>query len=241
MRYGIIGDIHGNLEALETAVEACREEGVRAFFCIGDIVGYGANPKECIETVLKLKTVCVAGNHDWAVSGKVDTVAFNESARQAVQWTQNELSEKEKDFLKDLDLVFENEDFTLVHGTLNRPQSFVYLLDSSDAPDSFYLMSRSVCFVGHTHIPQILIQHEDKIQIAQSSRVELEEGSKYIINVGSIGQPRDGNPMAAYCIYDPDLQRIEIKRIAYDVKKAQEKIIQAGLPEVLAHRLAIGQ
>jgi len=241
MRYGILGDIHGNIEALTAVLDACREEGVRRYFCIGDIVGYGANPKECIETLKELKIVSVAGNHDWAVSGNLSPVNFNSVAKESVTWTKKQLTKEHLDFLKDLELVFYHDDFILVHGTLHKPRSFTYLFDINTAPDTFYLMDRNVCFIGHTHVPQILVKRGEEMTYEDTVTVEEDEQSKYIVNVGSVGQPRDGSPLSSYCIYDPDLHRIQIKRVSYDVLSAQKRIIEEGLPEILSKRLAVGQ
>ena len=241
MRFGLISDIHSNLEALQAVIKDCKDQGVREYYCIGDVVGYGANPKECIELVQQLNAVCVAGNHDWAVTGKVDTTYFNPVAKAAVEWTQTILPKQHLDYLNNLDLVFKHKDFMMVHGTLNNPGSFIYLLDLEQSIDTFYLMDRNVCFIGHTHVPQVFQLEGEHICYIGSLRVELKPQNKYVVNIGSIGQPRDGNPLAAYGIYEPNLQRVEIRRIPYDVKTAQKKILEAGLPEFLAHRLAIGQ
>lgn len=241
MRYGIISDIHSNLEALEAVLNACREDGARSILCLGDIVGYGANPKECIRIVQNLNAPCIAGNHDWAVTGQLDTSDFNDAAKEAVHWTRGKLDSQEMEYLKRLDLVYKNDDFILVHGSLHRPEEFIYLIDSTQAPDTFYLMDRKVCFIGHTHVPLTFIELGNTVQFNQSARIEFKEDQKYIVNVGSVGQPRDGNPLASYGIYDPDLRRVEIKRVSYDIEAAQGKIFEARLPEMLARRLMVGQ
>ncbi len=241
MRYGILADIHGNLEAFNAVIEACRNYGVRQFFCLGDIVGYGANPKECIALVRENKMTTVAGNHDWAACGRLDREYFNPTAKEAIIWTAEHLTNEEKSYLYNLELTFTHKEFILVHGTLNQPEEFHYLTDIDESMDTFYLMDRGVCFVGHTHVPQIFVKDKDNVDFCPLDYVEVEGDGKYIVNVGSVGQPRDGNPMAAYGIYDPDLKRIEIKRVPYDVKAAQKKILEASLPEMLASRLTIGQ
>ena len=241
MRYAILGDIHGNLEALQAVLEACRQEGVRKYFCVGDIVGYGANPQECFDVLSYYKAQSVAGDHDWAVAGKISTENFNDAAQAAVVWTHKHLTLGYVKALEDLELIYKNNDFVMAHATFHKPESFNYLLDPLKSLDSFYAMDRRVCFIGHTHKPQILVQHENKIDVSMKPQVEINARYKYIINVGSVGQPRDLNPKACYCIFDPDLQRIEIKRVEYDLKTAQKKILEAGLPEILAQRLAIGQ
>jgi len=241
MRYAIISDIHGNLEALQAVIKECKDQGARAYFCIGDIVGYGANPIECIDIVRDLKALCVAGNHDWGVSGKLDIKYFNPFAKEAIFWTQKILSKGYINYLNNLKTIIKQEEFILVHGTLNKPKKFGYLNDINKAFDTFYLMDRNICFIGHTHIPQIMIKKGNNIFYSEEQSIKINPEYKYIINIGSVGQPRDGNPQASYCIYDPDLERVEIKRIDYDIKSVQNKIILAGLPSVLARRLTIGQ
>ncbi len=241
MRYGILSDIHGNFEALKTVLDLYKEEGVENIFCLGDIVGYGANPKECLDIIRELKAICIAGNHDWAVSGKLDPVYFNPVAKEAVSWTQNQLSLRDIDFLNNLGLIFKNDHLILAHGTLNEPEMFRYMIHMSDATETFYLMDRPICFVGHTHAPNIIIQKEDETQCIETLKVNIDPQWKYIVNVGSVGQPRDRNPMAACSIYDTDTHVVEVKRVSYDIPTAQEKILKVGLPASLAERLAVGR
>ena len=241
MRYGILSDIHGNFEALQTVVGLYRDEHVENFLCLGDIVGYGANPKECIDMIRELKAICIAGNHDWAVSGKLDPVYFNSVAKEAVLWTQKQLSSEDMNFLNNLGLVFKNDDLILAHGTLNEPELFHYIFHLADATETFHLMDRSICFIGHTHAPNIIIQKEDRARCGEALKVNVDPRWKHIVNVGSVGQPRDRNPMATYSIYDTDTRIVEVKRTSYDIQTAQEKILKAGLPVFLAERLAVGR
>ena len=241
MRYGIISDIHSNLEALQAVLAACRQESVEKLFCVGDVVGYGANPSECIDLMGELNIACVAGNHDWAVCGLIDYDDFRDEARIAVDWTKKVLSSKYMDFLKSLALTFATDEFVMVHGTLSEPGAFHYLYDIARAQETFELMDRTICFVGHTHKPQIFVKQKDIISLATLMKINLNSAFKYIVNVGSVGQPRDSNPMASFCIYDSDLKCVEIKRVAYDIQAAQKKIMDAGLPQMLALRLSVGR
>ena len=241
MRYGILGDIHANLEALEAVYEAGKAEKVETFLCVGDIVGYGASPGECIEILQAMKIISVAGNHDWTVAAKAPLEILTPLAREAVLWTREKLSLAHLAFLNRLPLVFKKEDWILVHGTLHNPGEFIYLKNFSQTAQSFALLNQRICFLGHTHVPRMYVQQERKIFDSEASDLAISPFSKYIINVGSVGQPRDGNPQAAFGVYDTDKQTAAIKRISYDVKKAQEKILKAGLPETLALRLAAGQ
>ena len=241
MCYAIISDVHSNLEAFQEVIGYCQARGIKDFLCAGDLVGYGASPGECLKLVDDLNIRCVAGNHDWAASGRLDFEYFSLPAQRAVVWTQAQLSPAQKHSLNNLEPVSKREDCILVHGTLDHPQEFNYLMDTAQASDTFFLMDRTVCFVGHTHVPQILIKHKDFISYARSFELTLNPELKYIINVGSVGQPRDGNPKASFGIYDTQAQTISIKRIAYDIESAQKKILTAGLPEILARRLSMGE
>lgn len=241
MRYGIFSDIHGNLEALETVLAAYKKERIDHYFCVGDVVGYGANPHECIEAVRNLGAVCIAGNHDWAVVEKVDIEYFNPMARAAVLWTRKVAGRDDMAFLDRLKLIYKNDDFILVHGTLNEPAYFHYLVDSNQAELIFPLMDRNVCFVGHSHVAGVFVRKENKIEYSNISEIKIEEGCQYIVNAGSVGQPRDNNPAAVYCVYDTDEKVIQVKRVDYDVEAAQKRILEAGLPSFLAVRLAAGR
>jgi predicted phosphodiesterase len=242
MRYGIFADIHSNLEAFEAVTEAYQREMIDAFFCVGDIVGYGANPSECVKCIKKIKACCIAGNHDWAAVEKISMGKFNDDAKEAMRWTSTQLNENEKEFLKSLELVNREDDFIFVHGTLHCPEEFNYLIDFSQMVHTLALMDRPICFVGHSHVPRFFVEGEDgKVKEQHEFVVNLQVKNRYIVNVGSVGQPRDGNPKASYCIFDLEKRTIEIKRVAYDIKKAQDKILKAGLPVKLASRLALGR
>lgn len=240
MRYGILSDIHGNLEALQAVLDLYHKEGIKDYLCVGDIVGYGADPRECLRIVRGLNMVTVAGNHDWAVSGRFDPVYFNPVAKEAVLWTRDQLSSDEKDFLNGLPLVHKEDDLILVHGTLGEPEHFHYMRYLSQAAETFDLMDKTLCFIGHSHAPQIIIHRGEENRPSKTLRITIEPGCKYIINAGSVGQPRDGDPEAAYCVYDTELRTVEVKRTTYDIRTAQDKILAAGLPTFLAERLAIG-
>jgi predicted phosphodiesterase len=241
MRYAIFSDIHSNLEALESIMFTCEKEGIDKYLCAGDIVGYGANPKECINIVQGRNIIAIAGNHDWVMSGKFDIEYFNPYAREAVFWTRDQVSKYDLDYLDNLSLVYKEGDFCLVHGTLLNPQYFDYLFELSDAQDSFRAMDTDVCFVGHTHYFIAFVKDDKKISYSRESNIIIKPGKKYIINVGSIGQPRDRDWRSCFCIYDSKDRSIQIKRTEYDVKSAQSKILKAALPHFLAARLELGQ
>jgi predicted phosphodiesterase len=242
MRYGIFSDIHANLEALEAVIDAYDKESVDAYLCIGDLVGYAVNPKECIKIVQDAATVTVAGNHDWAAADLFSTDYFNEYAAEAISWTKNNLDAGSKNLLKALGLIYVNKDLTLVHGTLDAPAVFQYTNDEYSAQATFGLLETKACFIGHTHVPGYFVDAgAGRIAYFQEERIHLEEGKKYIVNVGSVGQPRDGNPQASFCVYDTETKDILIKRAGYDAGAARKKIIEAGLPRFLGDRLLIGR
>lgn len=242
MRYGIFSDIHSNLEALDAVIEAYRKEKIDRYLCVGDVVGYASSPKECIEKIRMLAMITVAGNHDWASVNLISTDYFNPLAKEAVSWTQRNLDEGGRYFLEGLQLVYKNEDLTIVHGSLDKPGDFSYMTDGGIAFRTFELLETDICFVGHTHVPGVFIKSENNhIRYREDNNISIRQDSKYIINVGSVGQPRDVNPNAAYCIYDTDKKSVEIKRISYDIQAARQKIINEGLPKFLGERLLIGR
>lgn len=241
MKYGIFGDIHGNYEALEAVVEKFHENGVERFICVGDIIGYGANPVECLETVIRLEAKAVAGNHDFATIEKLNIDFFNSYAREAVLWTRKQISKENVDFLANLNLVETNDDsITVVHGSLNFPEMFDYIQTSYDAHLSLQALETQICFLGHSHVPVTFFQKKT-VSYSMDTEFRLEEGQKALVNVGSVGQPRDENPDACFCIYDSEEKLVKIMRTTYDIEKAGRKIIQAGLPEILAERLRYGR
>ncbi len=241
MRYGLFSDVHGNFPALESVIHAFQNENIDQYFCAGDVVGYGADPVRCIDRVKNLPSVCVAGNHDWAVLGKVDTSDFNPAAKAAIVWTKKNISSEDSNFLKGLTLIHKNADFILVHGSLQEPERFHYLFDREETRGTFDLMDRAVCFVGHTHVAGVFVEENHRVSDFSFSNLKVEKNRRYIVNLGSVGQPRDGDSRAYYCIFDTKTKMISIKRVDYDVTETQRRILNAGLPEFLASRLILGQ
>lgn len=241
MRYGIFSDIHSNWEALEAVLESLKKEDIDRYLCGGDLVGYAANPNECVERILSLKPVIVAGNHDWGAVHLFPSDHFNQWAAEALSWTAQRLTEKNRSLLSSLKLVYKNEDLTLVHGTLNDPADFHYLVDTSDAQATFRLLDTDICFIGHTHKPALFSKDDyGKARYQESGFLSMEPAHKYIVNIGSVGQPRDGNPKASYCIYDSQKKEVVIKRVDYDRETAKRKILDGGLPRFLGERLLVG-
>ncbi len=241
MRYGLISDIHGNLEALEAVLKDMEKERVDTYLCVGDIVGYGANPKECIEIVKSLKAeVLIAGNHEWGVLGFLGLDYFNQYAREAVVWTKGVLSHAELEYLKSFKLTSVDKDITLVHGSLDEPKEFYYIFNSENADLTLRIQKTQVSFVGHSHFPGIFCYDGMASVKIDGMKTKIEPDKKYLMNIGSIGQPRDSDPRAAFGIYDEDDGVVEVKRVSYNIEAAQSKILSAGLPAQFALRLAPG-
>ncbi len=241
MKYAIFGDIHANLEAFQAVLAHAEQQGCTDHVCVGDIVGYGANPRECLDIVRQMGWPVVKGNHDEEAVQDTSLDGLNPLAKQAMEWTRAQLDPDDRAFLKGLKLVRQVRDFTIVHATLDTPGSWTYVTNKFDAMASFSYQFTQLCFYGHTHTPRIYVKGNTVESLEDTMSVKLEMGRKYFINVGSTGQPRDGDWHASYATYDVPSQTIVIHRIDYDIETAQDKIIDAGLPEMLAHRLSLGK
>ena len=240
MRFAIFSDIHANLEALEAVLADARQRKCTHFVCLGDVVGYNANPHECLERVRELDCPTVKGNHDEQASVSRFPTDFNQLAERAIKWTRDKLTEKDKQWLRDLPFQKQVRDFTIVHATLDTPEQWGYVFNNLDAAASFTYQHTTICFFGHTHVPMVFIRDEG-VRRELIDHVRIEPAKKYFINVGSVGQPRDGNWRAAYCVYDVENTLVQQIRIKYDLATAQKKVIEAGLPRPLAERLAMGR
>lgn len=240
MRYAIISDIHGNAEALQAVLADIDKRVVDSVVCLGDIVGYYPDPDRCIELVRARADHCLAGNHDYAAIGKTNINYFNAYAKEATLWTRKVCTDAEKDWLRGLPLVEHLDEFTMVHGTLYAPELFDYILTTYDAYLSLQLLEKPICFLGHSHVP-INFVWDDVISFNYDRELELAPNTKMLVNVGSVGQPRDDNPDASYALYDGDAKKVLIRRVAYDVEAAAEKIRKAGLPGALGERLMVGR
>ena len=237
----ILGDIHANLDALKVVLDDCRSQGVTDFLCTGDVVGYNACPHECLDIVRSLACPVVVGNHDYYVSSQQSLDDFNPAAAAVVAWTRKQLSAEEVGWLRALPFTHTQMGITLVHSTMDNPENFGYVFDNLQAEANFLNQKAPVCFHGHTHCPMIYEKSMSGVFRIDAQDFKLPIGRKYFINVGSVGQPRDGDPRASYAIYDPKERTVRFRRLAYDVAAAQERIRLAGLPERLAMRLAVGQ
>jgi len=243
MRYGLISDIHANLEALEAVLTALQKEPVDQILCLGDVIGYGPNPNECVKLIQQHTAICLIGNHDEASLGRVDLDLFNYMARQAIEWTTAQLSEASTEFLKTLPYTKSYGEFMIVHASPDEPRRWNYILNLEDAAQGFAAFSEPLCFIGHSHTPWVIpLPPNGRMQVLHDYPLAIKDDCRYLINIGSVGQPRDRNPEAAYGILDTAPRRYMLKRVPYDVAKTQKKIRATGiLPAFLADRLATGQ
>ena len=240
MKYAIIADIHANLEAFQVVLDDVKEQNCTHVACLGDVVGYNANPKECLDIVRGMNIPCVKGNHDEYCSSEDHLEGFNPHAAEAVNWTRKQLTVEDREWLRDLKYLRLVANFTIVHATLDVPQRWGYVFDKLAAAASFTYQNTGVCFFGHTHVPVAFIR-DSQVRGGTYSKFKVEPGRKYFVNVGSVGQPRDGDPKAKYVVYDMDESSIELRKLDYDIPGAQKKILAAGLPPRLAERLAVGK
>ncbi len=240
MKYAIIADIHANLEALQVVLEDAKTQNATHYACLGDVVGYNADPKACLDIVRAMNMPVVKGNHDEYCSSETDLEGFNPHAAEAINWTRDQLTDEDRKWLRDLRYIRLVANFTIVHATLDGPQRWGYVFDRLAAAASFTYQNTSVCFFGHTHVPVAFIR-DAVVRGGTYSKFKTEPGKKYFVNVGSVGQSRDGVPKATYVIYDLDEGSIELRRLDYDMPATQKKILAAGLPPRLAERLALGK
>ncbi len=247
MRYAVLSDVHGNLEALSAVLADAASEGALGVLCLGDAVGYGADPVACIELLGERSTGMVAGNHEYGALGLLDLRWFNPVARAAALWTREQLGADHQGYLSGLPLSSALGEATCVHASPRRPEEWDYLLSAEDGFEAFPDFATRLCFVGHSHRPGVWSlgssgpAHEDLGGPAwHDHRIPFHDGRRYIVNVGSVGQPRDRDPRAAYVVWDEDERSITLRRVMYDHKAAAAKILRAGLPRALADRLAHG-
>lgn len=239
-KFAIIGDIHGNWEALNAVLEDAGKRDVTHYACVGDIVGYNADPELCVDRIMELECVTVRGNHDHFCVHDECLRSFHSLAADVMKWTRGRLDERQIDFLRHLRISRSVNGFLMVHSTLDMPERWGYVFDEFEAESHFAYQNTALCFHGHTHTP-LVFEKGATVRCLPADRTRIAQGRKYFVNVGSVGQPRDGNPDASYAVYDASARTIEFYRVPYDVAAAQEKIRRAGLPERLAARLAIGR
>jgi predicted phosphodiesterase len=242
MRCVILADIHANLTALETVLEDVEKHGgVEEIWCLGDIVGYGPDPHQCIEIIQQRCSACVAGNHDWAAIGKMDTSYFNQEAAEAAHWTSRHLKLEDIRFLETLPLILEKNNFTLVHGSPRDP-IWEYVLSAAEAEENLKYFKTQYCLIGHSHLPLLFEFGRSCLGSSPEAGQRVILGPKRLIfNPGSVGQPRDNDPRASYAIYDSEAKTLALNRVDYDIAAVQQRMLAAGLPEWLGYRLTFGR
>jgi predicted phosphodiesterase len=241
MKIALISDIHSNLEAFQAVMASLAGHDIEKVMFLGDIVGYGANPNECIDLLRSVADYYIAGNHDYAAVDKTDISYFNPYAQEAVLWTQEVLTRENALFLSSLPLTDALHDFMIVHSTPLHPELWDYVVYVSDAQIGFRNFAQQLCFIGHSHHPGIFVQDRaGRIFAEDQLTIKVKEGNRYIINIGSVGQPRDGNPLSSYGLYDTETNEYRLIRVKFNIALAQQKIIAAGLPRFLAERLSVG-
>jgi predicted phosphodiesterase len=244
MRYAVLSDIHGNLEALRAVLEAVAALGADRLLCCGDIVGYNADPKACVAIVRAEGIESVLGNHDAAACGLTRPDRFTARARRAALWTLDRLDDEERGYLRSLPPERGLGGIFLCHGSVHDTDR--YVLTFGDAKDAFRDLaaipgSPALCFFGHTHVPMAFRMARGKVAVERRERFPIESRSRYLVNPGSVGQPRDGDPRASFLIYDDEERTATVHRVAYDIAACRDKIIRAGLPPELAERLELGR
>ncbi|MFQ5750070.1 MAG: metallophosphoesterase family protein [Planctomycetota bacterium] len=241
-KIGILGDLHANLSALEAVLARLDLEGIEEVYCVGDVVGYGPRPDAVIEALRSRKIQCVAGNHDWALLGRIDPGYFNPYALAAIKWTRRHLSKENQAWLEQLPLRLDQPAFCIFHGALPKPEEFNYLQSFPTARASLADYEAPIGFCGHTHVPMNFLEVPGNKELEWHFKDDwiLEEGQRAVVNVGSVGQPRDENPLAAVGVYHTSDRRMRLLRIPYNISAEQKLIRKAGLPSILGDRLVHG-
>ena len=247
MRYAVLSDVHGSLEALRAVLADALDQGAAAVLCLGDAVGYGAEPTACVELLGERGARMVAGNHEHGAIGLVNLDWFNPIARAAALWTRDRLAPEHSAYLASLPLTSSVGEATCVHASPSRPEECDYLLSAEDGWSAFPDFDTRLCFVGHSHRPGLWSLGSSGPDFedlggpaAAGMRIAFRDGQRYIVNVGSVGQPRDRDPRAAYVVWDEEERSVTLRRVDYDHLSAAAKILAAGLPRALADRLAHG-
>lgn len=243
MRYLLVSDIHANLEALEATLAVAEDLDPCQIMCLGDVVGYGADPANCLDTIGNHANLILAGNHDLAVAGVVPYDSFNDIAKKSIEWTRNALTPEDCELLGNLPLQYIDGDYCFAHASPMEPMEFHYIRTLDDVATVFNHIGQRFCFVGHTHLPVLvrLDEKTGKMEVVRENKIQLDDKCRYFVNVGSIGQPRDNNPDACMVVLDEDESTLEFLRVPYDISVSQEKILSNGLPSFLAERLLLAR
>lgn len=240
MRIAVLSDIHSNLEALDAVLADARSAGYDLLCSLGDIVGYGPSPAECVDLVQSLAAVSLSGNHDAAVVRLTSIEEFNEFARSVIEWTVSQLDAAQIEYLTMLPFTHRSPDLLLVHASPGEPERWHYIHGLVDVGDHFGAFAEPLCIVGHSHRPGIYSLDRERQVARHAERQQLRPGMRYIVNAGSVGQPRDRDPRACYAVYDEEQATVELRRVAYPVASTQARMRAAGLPDYLIERLGSG-
>jgi len=242
MIYGIYSDVHSNLAALEAVLASMETFGVERRVCLGDLVGYCADADVCVQLVQKNSDICLLGNHDSVALKRESSVHFNQYARIAIEWTQTKLSKESLEFMKKLPYIVEESDVCFVHASPKSPADWFYVASLDEAVDAFEFFSTRFCFVGHTHSPVIVACGKDgSPSVIEEDFYTAQDDERVLVNVGSVGQPRDRNPEACYCLLDSDSLTVRFIRVPYDISRTQETMRKQGFPAFLIQRIADGR
>jgi predicted phosphodiesterase len=245
MRFGIFSDTHANLEALGAVLEAYRSESIDRYYCLGDTVGYGGSPEECATLVRELSSITILGNHDAAVSGRMDYSYYYEAARHALDVHAAMISDESMEWLKQLPYqhMLEEHGVLLCHGSPVRLEEFEYIFAPEQARECLSIWDKlgHITLIGHSHLCKVFALTPSNVEELPSTDFVLDPKKKYIVSVGSVGQPRDFDNRASYTVYDTDKKRFEFKRIEYDIELARDKVLRAKLNTHFADRLVSGQ
>ena len=241
--FAVFSDIHSNFQALEAMLSDMRELRISRTICLGDIVGYAAQPRECVEIIRTMECPVLKGNHDSAVVEPRDFASMREIARAGLEFSRKSLSTFHQSYLSDLPLTLTVDDCQFVHASLHWPEYWTYLTRFEDIRDHFAAQTHPICFCGHTHIQSVwqLKENDELLPLGGDGRVQIPTEGKILINVGSVGQPRDKRPQACYALFEPAERVVEFRRMPYDIATAKQRVSEAGLPELIGSRLELGR
>ncbi len=242
MKYGIYSDIHANLEALQTVLASMDSHGVERRVCLGDAVGYGPFPNECISLIQEVSSVTILGNHDSVALGRETSEQFNFFAKNAIEWTKSILTQSSKDTMQKWPYVLDEPPLTFVHASPRSPADWTYIATLDEAVDAFSYFSQKICFIGHTHLPVIVVMEgQQSFFVSDKLEHSLLPNQRILVNVGSVGQPRDGVPSACWCLCDSESLTVRVIRVEYDIEKTQKSMFEKGIDDFLINRLAMGK
>lgn len=241
--FATFSDIHSNFQALEAMLDDMRAVGISRTICLGDIVGYAAQPRECLEIVRTMECPVLKGNHDSAIVNQQDFASMRNLARAGLEFSRKELSAFHRSYLNDLPLTLTVGGCQFIHASLYQPEYWIYLNRYEDMREHFAVQTESICFCGHTHVQGAwqLKENDQLVALGGEGRVQLPREGKILINAGSVGQPRDKRPEACYALFEPEERVVEFRRLPYDIATAKQRVLDAGLPPLIGERLESGR